>query len=50
MSPALVLESGLGVLFLERDWPEAKKSKRLGLGTKGYRGAESYDARGNLGA
>lgn len=44
MSPALVLESGLGVLILERDWPEAKKSKGLGLGTKGYRGGESYDA------
>ena len=50
MIPALILESGLRVLFLERDWPEAKKSKRLGLGTKGYRGGESYGARGNLGA
>ena len=49
MSTALVLQSRLGVLFLERDWPEAKKSRRLGLATKGYRGGESYDARGNLG-
>lgn len=49
MSPSLALQSRLGISFLERDWSEAKKSRRLGLGTKGYRGGESYDARGNLG-